>query len=123
MSCVLDATNFSTYKDKRTINSTNKVPKMKSYDILIASDSVQPKLSKSLPSLSARPSLSPNKMQNLSLSIKSGASSAEFESFRIAQKAANRTTKVYLSDKQSRNLMGIPAVPPCTPFLGKIVSK
>lgn len=95
--------------------TTDAAARGKSYQIFVASNNAMPKSSKSLPSLSPRAVLTSNNVQKISFGEKLG------NSVEVLHKAGGRTTKIYLSEKQSRDLMGIPAVPPGTPFLGKCI--
>ena len=93
-----------------------------SFHLVTTSNKIQPLSSKSLPSITSRANYLITKKEEQFVSEKPNCSSAEFDKKGIAQQPRHHVTKIYLSERHSRNLMGIPAAPPCTPFLGKLLA-
>ena len=117
-SLLLDYCNFSSKKNQQIKHSSNKRKKNTSSQVFVRSNNAQPVLSKSLPIIKGQTNFSPSKMQNRNVKVSSCGVSDGSNKVNNIEKPPNHITKVYLSEKQSDNLMGIPAVPPCTPYCG-----
>jgi len=98
-------------------HASNKRDVGNSFHLVTTSNKIQPLSSKSLPSITSRANYLITKKEEQFVSEKPNCSSAEFDKKGIAQQPRHYVTKIYLSERHSRNLMGIPAAPPCTPFL------